>query len=198
MSRCLRTKTLLLIRDEEGNSRQRTHLQECESCAKRYKALGRDLQAITDVLRQPPPPMSHRFHPLAARRVRAAAALALALVVISVGVRLWTPAAWLSFTRTGNGENWSMIDDLPTNFFLLNEALAVELATEGSGSYELAATVLEAERFCEWYDLPLPGRTESAIEELESVDMRHPFTCIETNQDDDNAIRSKDSRKKIS
>jgi hypothetical protein len=135
---------------------------------------------------------------MSARRVRTAAALALALLVIAVGARLWIPSAWLSFSRSDNGENSSMIDDLPSNFFWLNEALAVELATEGTGSYESAAAALEAERFCEWYDLPLLGNRASAIEELESFDMRHPFTCIETNQDDDNAMRSKHSRKKIS
>jgi hypothetical protein len=134
---------------------------------------------------------------MAARRVRTAAALALALLVIAVGTRPWIPSAWLSFSRSGNSENSTMIDDLTPNFFWLNEALAVELATEGTGSYESAAAVLEAERFCEWYDLPLLGSRASAIEELESFDMRHPFTCIETNQDD-NAMRSKDSRKKNS
>jgi len=81
-----------------------------------------------------------------------------------------------------NGETWSILDELPSNPFLLNEALAVELATEGAGSYDLAATVLEADRPCEWFDLPPTGAAESSIETIE-YPRSVPFaTCVEVSQ----------------
>lgn len=54
MSQCLGQRTLLLIYDGEGNSTQRGHLAECESCAARFRQLGHDLEAISRVLREHP------------------------------------------------------------------------------------------------------------------------------------------------
>ena len=71
------------------------------------------------------------------------------------------------------------MDEFPSNLFLLNEAIAGELWTEGADSYNLAAAVLEAERPCEWYDLPAMGTAESSIEDLE-ISGTMPFaTCVE-------------------
>ena len=73
------------------------------------------------------------------------------------------------------------MDEFPSNLFLLNEAIAGELWTEGGDSYNLAAAVLEAERPCEWYDLPTMGVTESSIEDL-GISETVPFaTCTEVN-----------------
>jgi hypothetical protein len=142
--------------------------------------------------------MSHRFHPIGVRWLRTAAALAMALLLVSITVRLWSPSARPALTGTGNGESWSVLDELPSNLFLLNEALAVELATEGAGPYELAAAVLEADRPCEWYDLPVPGSTESTIEELDLSGASRRSPCIEINQDNNKRPQKRNLSKKVS
>ena len=184
MNRCLSDRTLLLIDDGEGSSVQRTHLQECAACAARYRQLGRDLEAISQVLREEPPPQtaSHRSRPFALRWLPGTAALAAALLLVWVGVGLWSPSARLPLTRSNNGATWSILDELPANPFLLNDALAMELATEGAGSYDLAGAVLEAERPCEWYDLPLMGAAESLIETIEFSGSMPFAACVETSQ----------------
>jgi len=184
MNRCLRDKTLLLIHEGEGNSTQKTHLKECSACATRYQQLTRDLKAISQILRDEPPRsvVSHRFRLVGVRWVAVGSAAATVLLLVWVGVRSWSPSAWLSFTGTSDGENWSMVDDLRANPFLLNEALAFELATEGAAaSYELAALVLEADRPCEWYDVWERGEAEFSILELE-ISAVTPFVfCVESN-----------------
>ena len=185
MSRCLSDRALLLIDDGEGSSIQRTHLKECEACAARYRQLGRDLEVLSRVLQEERPPQtaSHRSHPFARRWLPRAAVLAMTLVLVWAGVRLWqSPAAPSAMKGTDNGETWSILDELPSNPFLLNEALAVELATEGAGSYDLATTILEAGRPCEWYDLPPMGVAESSIETIEFSGGMPFATCVEISQ----------------
>lgn len=200
MNRCLRDKALLLLLDGEGTVLQRTHLSECEGCASRYQQLANDLGVLTQVLRGEPPAniVSDRFHPLTFHWFPAGAALAMALLLVWIGMRLWSPSAWLPLTGASNGESWSMLDDLPSNPFLLNEALAFELATEGAGSYDVAATVLEAERPCEWYDLRVLARAGSAIEGLDFSEGSRPVTCIEINQDDEKHLPKRKLSKTIS
>jgi len=84
MSRCLSDRTLLSIDDGEGSSVQRIHLQECETCAARYRQLSRDLEAITQVLREQPPPLAatDSARPFALRWLPGAAVLALALLLV--------------------------------------------------------------------------------------------------------------------
>jgi len=179
MTRCLRDRTLLLLYEGEGSSAQRAHLKECEACAARYRRLDRDLKAIGQVLREEPPSpvVSHPARPFAVRWLPAAAALAMTLMLVWVGVRTWSPSA-----RPGTkSESWSVLDELPSNPFLLSDALALELATEGVGPADLAAVALEAARPCEWYDLLARSEVESAIEESEiSGGMSFP-SCIEGN-----------------
>ena len=55
MNRCLKDKALFLLHDGEGTSAQQTHLKECEACAARYQQLRRDLETISQVLREEPP-----------------------------------------------------------------------------------------------------------------------------------------------
>jgi predicted anti-sigma-YlaC factor YlaD len=169
MSRCLGDKALLLLYDGEGTSAERTHLAECEACVARYREMGCDLEAISHVLREEPPPKTvSQFSPsFTIRALPRAAALALALVLMWIGVRLWSPSGRAPLNGTNGSEVWSLLDELRSNPFLLTDALAVELATEGAASYEVAAAVLEAERPCEWYDLRGTGYPESPIDEPE-------------------------------
>ena len=137
------------------------------------------------MLREEPPPQtaSHRSRRFAVRWLPRAAALAMTLVLVWAGVRLWrSPAAPSAVTGTDNGETWSILDELPSNPFLLNEALAVELATESAGSYDLATTILESERPCEWYDLPGTGRAEPLVGDAELPGGLPFASCVEIDQ----------------
>jgi hypothetical protein len=87
---------------------------------------------------------------------------------------------------------------LPANVLLLTETMAVELATQDSGSFELAVTVLEAERPCEWYDLPgLTGR-DAGIEELDLPDETRPAACVEVSEPSDKRLQKRKLSKLIS
>jgi hypothetical protein len=181
MTGCLKDRTLFLLYYGGATSSQRTHLTECDACATRYRHLGRDLEAISQVLREKPLPktVTHRFRPFTVRWLPIGAALALALLLVWVSVRIWNPSAPPPLKGTNNGETWSLMNEFPSNLFLLNEAIAGELWTEGGDSYNLAAAVLEAERPCEWYDLPAMGTAESSMEDLE-ISGTMPFaTCVE-------------------
>jgi hypothetical protein len=181
MSGCLRDRALLLLYYGGGNSSQQTHLTECEACAARYRQVGRDLEAISQVLREKPLPktVTHRFHPFTVRWLPIGAALALALLLVWVSARIWNPSARSPVGGTDNGETWSFVEEFPSTLFLLNEAIAGDLRTGGAGSYDLAAAVLEADRPCEWYDLPAMATAESSPGDLE-ISGSLPFaTCVE-------------------
>jgi hypothetical protein len=92
---------------------------------------------------------------------------------------MWNPSTPPLPKGTNNGETWSFVDEFPSNLFLLNEAIAGELWPERADSYNLAAAVLEAERPCEWYDLPAMGTAESSMEDLESSGTMPFVTCVE-------------------
>jgi hypothetical protein len=179
MSRCLKDRTLLLLHDGEGTVAERAHVTECETCATRYRLLGRDLEAIGQALRGEPPPKTvrHPFSPFTVRWLPTAAALALALVLTWVSVQLWNPPGPPPLKGIDAGEARSLLDDLVSNPFLPTDALAVELATEGGASYELAAAVLEAERPCEWYDLS--GAIEPSAENPEILAGTPVRSCVE-------------------
>ena len=191
MNGCLRDRTLLSLYYGRGTTTQKTHLTECDACAARYRQLERDLEAISQVLREKPLPktVSHRFRPFSVRWLPTTAALALALVLVWVSVRIWNPSARPPLKGTNHEETWSFVDEFPTNLFLLNEAFAGELWAEGTDSYNLAAALLEAERPCEWYDLPTMGMAESAMEDLE-ISATMPFaTCVEVEVNPDHEKR---------
>ena len=181
MNRCLRDKTLLLLHDGEGTRAERGHLQECEACAARYRQLELDLGAIGQVLRQEPPleTTNYRFRRLNARWFPAAVAVPLALILVWKGMQIWNPSVQPPLKATNNGETWSILDELPSTPFLVNEALAVELWTEGSGPHDLAAVALEVERPCEWYDLPARGEAEFSIEGSETLGGIPLHSCLE-------------------
>ena len=188
MTGCLRDRTLLSLYYGRGTITQKTHLTECDACAARYRQVQRDLEAISHVLREKPPPkaVSHHFR---VRWLPTTAALALALVLVWVSVRIWNPSARPPIKGTHTEETWSFMDEFQSNFFLLNEAIAGELWTEGADSYNLAAALLEAERPCEWYDLPTMGMAESSMEDLE-ISGTMPFaTCVEVEVNPDHKKR---------
>jgi hypothetical protein len=159
-------------------------LKECEACAARYRQLSRDLEAISQVLRQEPPPipLGQRSRRFAVRWLPGAAALAMALLLTWTGVAMWSRSVRSPVEGRTNGESRSILDELPSNPLLLTEALAVELATEGAGFYDLASTVLEAGRPCEWYDLPPTGVAESSIETMEFSGGMPVAGCVEVSK----------------
>ena len=199
MNRCLKDKTLLLLHDGEGTSVQRTHLTKCATCAARYEKLWRDLRTISQILRDEPVPnaVGHRVSSPGVRWLPAVGALAMALLLVGVAVQLWSPYTRLSLTGPRDGESSTLVDELISNPFSLNEALAIELATEGTGSYDLAARVLDAERPCEWYDLPMLGSPESTIDEVD-LSAASRAACIEINQDKDKRLPKRNLLKNIS
>jgi hypothetical protein len=180
MNRCLNDETLFLLQNGEGTSDQRSHLKECEVCAARYQQLVRDIEAIIQLLREEPPPntVSVPSRLFTIRWLPTTAALATALLLMWVGVRLWSPSGKPPLKGTDASEARSLLDELPWNPFL-TDALAVELATEGAGSREIAAVVLEAQRPCEWYDLPAMGEIESSVEDPEILVGTHFRSCVE-------------------
>jgi len=178
MTRCLNEKTLLLLHDGEGTGAQRTHLTECETCAARYRQLGRDLEAICQVLREEPPPKtaSPRLRPFTVRWVPAAAAVILALVLMWEGVRIWSPSAPAPLTGTTSEEIGSLAEEFSPELLLLNQALAGELWTVSADPYEAVAAALESDRPCEWYDM-LPRSEGESFEGEFGADM----PCVELN-----------------
>lgn len=146
MTRCLKDRTLFLLYDGEGTSAQRTHLTECESCAARYRQLGRDLEAISQVLREegPPKTLSHRSRPFTVRWLPTAGAMALALVLIWVGVRLWSPSEPPVPKGATTEQIWTFLEQFPSDVFSLNQAIADELGTEIADADDLVGA-LDAE-----------------------------------------------------
>jgi hypothetical protein len=178
MNRCLRDKTLLLLRDGEGNSRQRTHLKDCEACAARYKAMGQDLQAISAVLRQEPPMMikNHRFRPLSAGWLPATVAAVFAVALAWQGVRLWNPPSPPTMKGITAREAGTLLEDLSGDAFLLGEAVTERLWTGTADSYYLAAA-LDGERPCEWYDaLETREAFDASLTDLPAVRLS---ACVE-------------------
>ncbi|HZD41657.1 MAG TPA: hypothetical protein VE131_13110, partial [Terriglobales bacterium] len=55
MTRCLDRKTLFLLSEGEASEKERSHLQNCKTCARRYDEIERDLRLIKHTLRQEPP-----------------------------------------------------------------------------------------------------------------------------------------------
>jgi hypothetical protein len=200
MSGCLKDKTLLVLHAGEGTSAERTHLTECEACGARYRSLACDIQAISHALRQDPPPqtVNHSFGARVIPWMPATFAAALVLMLMWPGVWLWSPSGRAPQIAFDTTDSWTLLDALPLNSFLLNDALAVELATESAGSYELTAAVLESERPCEWYDLPALGRGEPPIEELEFSEGLRPVSCVEISEQNEKGLPKPQLSRKVS
>jgi hypothetical protein len=97
MSRCLREETLWLLSEGEGTSAERTHLEGCADCARRYEQLTQDLKKLGRVI-QKGSFLSPTARPRRVRSFRwgyATAAIVALLVVIWGGVWLREPAQFL-------------------------------------------------------------------------------------------------------
>lgn len=93
MSRCLDRKTLFLLSEGEASEKERSHLKSCQSCAKQYDEIERDLQLITYTLRQEPPAVGFTA-PRASillKTLPVAAGVLLAVALIWGESRLWRP-----------------------------------------------------------------------------------------------------------
>jgi hypothetical protein len=55
MKRCLEDKELVNVHAGDGSREDRIHLESCLNCARRYRDLQGDLEAVIAVLRQPRP-----------------------------------------------------------------------------------------------------------------------------------------------
>jgi len=165
MSRCLGEQKLLLLYDGEGNSVQRGHLTECESCAARYRQLGRDLETISRALREQPPRKiaGVGFHSVAFRWAPTAVALTLVLLMIWQGARMWSPSTSGRANGTSNQEIWSLLQEFTADNFLLNEANAAELWVELGPTSGLALAPDEGLP-PDWYDMPARDNVEILME----------------------------------
>jgi hypothetical protein len=162
MRTCLEDQTLLSLYGGEGTGAERTHLAECHACAERYRRLGRDLETITQALRgEPPETVGRSLSPFAARWVPAAAVLALALTLVWVGVEIWSPSDLPIKETTADVRSFG--GGFPSDLFLLNEAIAEELATGQSDFADLFA-VLEREWPAEWYEPSANAEVEILID----------------------------------
>jgi hypothetical protein len=178
MNVCLKEQTLLHLRDNEGNDVERAHLTECEVCARRYRQLGSDLEAITRTLRDTRLPETVRSAPLPwnVRWLSAAVMAAWAIVVIWQGVRIWSPPA----RPPVNEEAWSIAEEFSPEFFTQNQPAAEELWLLVAEAYDRAAA-LEIDRPCEWYDMP--ARAEADAGDTGAGDFNPPVpTCVEVNR----------------
>lgn len=92
MTRCLEDKALFLLSEGEANAEQQSHLQSCQTCAKRYHEIKRDLRLITHTLREEPPPLPWiPKAPILYRSLPIAAGVLLAIALVLGDSRLWRP-----------------------------------------------------------------------------------------------------------
>ena len=92
MTRCLEDKALFLLCEGEANAEQKSHLQSCQACAKRYYEINQDLRLITQTLKQEPPPLPWTPKaPILYRSLPIAAGVLLVLALVLGDNRLWRP-----------------------------------------------------------------------------------------------------------
>ncbi|MGH7896151.1 MAG: hypothetical protein ACREQL_15880 [Candidatus Binatia bacterium] len=132
--KCLGEQQILDLQlGDATTSAERDHVQRCEACTARARALDRDLGRLGAVLGQAPP--AARVHP---RRVRWAPLAAAAVLVLAVAVQRYTtvgaPAA----------------DDTETL------ALLDELSSAMQADERAAATTSDSPSTCTWGE-PLLG-----------------------------------------
>ena len=126
MSRCLREKTLLELRDGEGTEQERAHLEACSACTLRYEQLIDDLARIERVLLAPLPLVRAR-RPAHVWWLPTVAAVAGAVALVLVGVRTWGPAP-AGLPRAPSGEALVFLDDVSDVLFSPDEAEAAPVA----------------------------------------------------------------------
>jgi hypothetical protein len=90
MIQCLEDKALFLLSEGETNPEQQSHLQNCQTCTKRYYEIKQDLRLITATLRQEAPPLPRTPKaPILYRSLPIAAGVLLALALVLSDSRLW-------------------------------------------------------------------------------------------------------------
>jgi hypothetical protein len=90
MTQCLEDKALFLLSEGETNPERQSHLQNCQTCTKRYYEIKQDLRLITDTLRQEAPPLPRTPKaPILYRSLPIAAGVLLALALVLGDSRLW-------------------------------------------------------------------------------------------------------------
>jgi len=119
MSRCLSERTLVRLIAGNGRENQRAHLAACDRCDARYRAIGRDLDRVTDVLlHSEPPRQSPSLLPRYWVPVTAAAVAGIALLV-------WVEiTVWRAVTPAPSEEVTAFLSDISATMFSARDALA--------------------------------------------------------------------------
>ena len=119
MSRCLSERAMMHLIAGEGRDAQRAHLAVCPQCDVRYRAIGRDLDRVTQVLLHTEP--QHRPPSLLARYWMPATAAAVAALALLVWVEI---TVWRAVTPTQPEEVTAFLSDLSATMFSARDALA--------------------------------------------------------------------------
>jgi hypothetical protein len=119
MSRCLSERTILRLIAGGGRDPQRAHLAACHRCDARYRAIGRDLDRVTQVLLHTEP--QHRPPSLLARYWMPATAAAVAGLALLVWVEI---TVWRAVTPTQPEEVTAFLSDLSATMFSARDARA--------------------------------------------------------------------------
>lgn len=104
MTQCLEDKTLFLLSEGEASEEQRSHLQSCQLCTRRYHEIERDIRLITHTLQQEPPPLpiTGSRAPIFFRFLPIAAGVLLAIALLWGESRLWRPDSSLEQRFSGD------------------------------------------------------------------------------------------------
>ena len=119
MSRCLSERAMMRVIAGGGRDAQQAHLAVCQQCDARYRAIGRDLDRVTQVLLHTEP--QHRSPSLLARYWMPASAAAVAALALLVWVEI---TVWRAVTPTQPEEVTAFLSDLSATMFSARDALA--------------------------------------------------------------------------
>lgn len=151
MSRCLSDRALFSLHEDEETISERSHLDTCEACSKKYEQVGLDIGVVRRVLRQEPPPQMADRRPrvYATRWLPAAAAVALALVLVWGGLWLRSPSAPELAGNAQRDDIWSLLEEISTDLFLLEDAMAEDTWSQAADLRAISVTLGE-ESPCAW------------------------------------------------
>src|SRR4051794_26065898 len=90
MSHGLSERALLKVYEIDSPA-ESDHLRTCQACTARYAKLSKDLEMISEVLRQQSPRDRGAYHPrIRVALFRKAAAVAVVLLILFSALRVWT------------------------------------------------------------------------------------------------------------